>query len=82
MTTAKHEAANHTRETAASVAVKLAELSDMKVAELRERYQEVFGVPSRSRNREYLYRKIAWRIQELAEGGLSPPALAKVEGAE
>ena len=46
-------------------------LSDMSVAELHARYVEVFGEASRSRNRDFLWKRIAWRLQELAEGGLS-----------
>lgn len=46
-------------------------LRQMSVAELHARYVEVFGEESRSRNRDYLWKRIAWRIQELAEGGLS-----------
>ena len=46
-------------------------LSKMSVAELRVRHVDVFGEESRSRNRDYLWKRIAWRIQELAEGGLS-----------
>jgi hypothetical protein len=32
-----------------------------------------------SRNKDYLRKKVAWRIQELAEGGLSDAAKAKIE---
>ena len=46
----------------------------MKVRELREKYMEVFGEESRSNHRQFLIRRIAWRIQELAEGGLSERA--------
>ncbi|MDX2087846.1 MAG: DUF2924 domain-containing protein [Kofleriaceae bacterium] len=45
-------------------------LGQMSVGELHGRYVEVFGEPARSRNRDYLRKRIAWRIQELAEGGL------------
>lgn len=53
-------------------------LEDMKLGELVEKYREVFGKDTRTRNRPYLVRKIAWRLQELAEGGLSERAKARV----
>jgi hypothetical protein len=46
-------------------------LSKLSVGELHARYIEVFGEESRSRNKDYLWKRIAWRIQELNEGGLS-----------
>jgi hypothetical protein len=50
------------------------ELSRMTVGQLRQKYLEVFGEESRSNNRQFLFRRIAWRIQALAEGGLSERA--------
>jgi len=44
------------------------------VRELCAQYVEVFGEETRSYNKEHLIRKIAWRIQELAYGGLSERA--------
>ena len=50
------------------------ELSRMTVSQLRQKYLEVFGDETRSNNRQFLFRRIAWRIQALAEGGLSERA--------
>jgi len=50
------------------------ELSRMTVSQLRQKYLEVFGEQSRSNNRQFLFRRIARRIQALAEGGLSERA--------
>jgi hypothetical protein len=50
------------------------ELSRMTVGQLRRKYQEVFGEESRSNHKQFLFRRIAWRIQALAEGGLSERA--------
>jgi hypothetical protein len=50
------------------------ELREMPVSRLRERYAEVFGEPTASGNRQWLYRRVAWRIQALAEGDLSERA--------
>ena len=79
MTTQKQVAERRKREVVADIAGQLAALRQMTVGELRERHLEVFGEPSRSRNKDYLYKKVAWRIQEMAEGGLSERALAKID---
>lgn len=68
-----------TRKGVADVTEQLAALRSMTVAQLRERYLEVFDEPTRSRNKDWLFKKIAWRIQELAEGGLSEQALASID---
>jgi hypothetical protein len=52
----------------------LDELRDMPVSRLRQRYAEVFGESTASGNRQWLYRRVAWRIQALAEGDLSERA--------
>jgi hypothetical protein len=41
---------------------------------LREKYGEVFQEETRSRHREHLFRRIAWRLQALAEGDLTERA--------
>lgn len=61
------------------VATELDAVANMTVGELTEKYREVFGEPTRSRNKAYLQKKIFWRIQELAEGGLSPRAVDRIE---
>jgi hypothetical protein len=70
---------HRTRAVATDITRQLAELRELTVGGLCVRYREVFGEPTRSRNKDYLFKKIAWRIQELAEGGLSERALAKIE---
>ena len=67
------------REAIATVAADLAALQRMTGPELAERYLSLFGVPPRSRNQDFLRKRLAWRIQELAEGGLSERALARIE---
>ena len=61
------------------VATELDAVANMTVGELTKKYREVFGEPTRSRNKAYLQKKISWRIQELAEGGLSPRAVERIE---
>ena len=53
-------------------------LRQMSVAELRARWIELYGEETRSRNREYLWRRLAWRIQEHAHGGLSNGAKQRI----
>lgn len=55
------------------------ELRKMTVGELRSKYLEAFGEPNRSRNRDYLIRRIAWRIQANAEGGITERARIRAE---
>ena len=52
----------------------LAALEKLPVGRLRERYAEVFGEPTNGQNRVWLVRRIAWRLQERAEGGLTERA--------
>lgn len=56
------------------VAKELAALQRMGVAALREKYAEVFGEATATGNRIWLVRRIAWRLQALAEGDLSERA--------
>jgi hypothetical protein len=46
----------------------------MTVGQLKDRYREVFGEASRSNHKQFLFRRIAWRIQANAWGGLSERA--------
>ncbi len=54
-------------------------LTRMTVGELRDKYLEVFGEETRSYHREFLCKRIAWRIQALAEGDLSERARRRAE---
>lgn len=57
-----------------NVGKQIAALKRMTVAELREKYAEVTGEETRSRHKDYLIRRIAWRLQAKAEGDLSERA--------
>jgi hypothetical protein len=46
----------------------------MTVGQLQRKHLEVFGEESRSNHKQFLFRRIAWRIQALAEGSLSERA--------
>ena len=54
-------------------------LHRLKVAELRKRYAEVFGVSTRSNNRTWLIKKILWKLQANCEGGISEEAIKRAE---
>jgi hypothetical protein len=56
------------------LAHELATLEQLTVAELRARYAELFGEETRVGNKLWLIRRIAWRLQALAEGDLSQRA--------
>jgi hypothetical protein len=49
-------------------------LQRMTTRELRVKYAEVFGEETRATNRTWMIKRIAWRLQALAEGGLSERA--------
>lgn len=44
-----------------------------------EKYEEVFGEPTRAGNKDFLFKRIAWRIQSLAEGDLSERARRRAD---
>jgi len=56
----------------------LAALDVMTVGELAEKHREVFGAPTRSRNKQYLINRLAWRLQERETGSLSLRALERI----
>jgi hypothetical protein len=49
-------------------------LRHQTVGQLRVKYLEVFRQESRSNNQKFLVRRLAWRLQANAEGGLSERA--------
>ena len=57
-----------------AVLMEVEKLRRATLAGLREKYREVFQEETRSRHREHLFRRIAWRLQALAEGDLSERA--------
>lgn len=61
------------------VPAQLAALHDMTVDQLRDRWLVLYGQPTASRNGPYLRKRLAWRIQEVAEGGLTQRARDRIE---
>ena len=62
----------------ASVTSQINALHHMTVRELKVRWRELYGEDTRSCNRQYLWRRLAWRVQELAYGGLSERAKVRI----
>jgi hypothetical protein len=46
----------------------------MKIPAPKKRYQELFGEESKSSNKQFLFRRLAWRLQANCEGDLSERA--------
>src|SRR5947209_2857059 len=62
-----------------NVGKELASLQRLSVKELRDRYAEAFGETTNTGNKTWLIKRIAWRLQALAEGGLSERARRRAE---
>lgn len=63
----------------AQVLPRLAALQTAPAAELREQWRALFGTEPPPFNRPYLVSRLAYRIQELAYGGLRPETRARLE---
>ncbi len=63
----------------ASTYQQIQELSRLTVGQLRDKHLEVFGEESRCHHKAALQKRIAWRLQALAEGGLSERARRRAE---
>jgi len=56
------------------------ELKDKSLLELKAIYKEVYGAETApSSNKVYLWRKIAYKLQEVEHGGISAQAQSKIE---
>lgn len=60
--------------TAESIRKEIEKLGGLTVGELKIKYREVFGEETRSTHKQFLFRRIACRIQANAWGGLSERA--------
>lgn len=59
---------------ALNIGNQIAALQRMTVGQLREQYEDVFGETTRAGNKDFLFKRIVWRLQSLAEGMLSERA--------
>jgi len=57
----------------------VAALEGMRAPELRERYREVFKEDARSHNVPWMRKRIGYRLQEMAFGGLADRAKARIQ---
>ena len=57
-----------------AVLMEIENLRRASLAGLHQKFREVFQEETRSRHREHLFRRIAWRLQAFAEGNLSERA--------
>lgn len=55
------------------VVAHIAALHSMDCKSLREQWSRYFDYPTKANHKSYLINRIAYRIQELAYGGLSEP---------
>jgi hypothetical protein len=62
-----------------SLAARLARLPAMTAAQLRAEYARLHGEPTRSGNKPWLAKRIAWKLQCNAHGGLPAAARARAD---
>ena len=62
-----------------SIAREIQKLRAMAVPELVDRYEDVYGKPPRVKHRDWLWRRIAWKLQEQRYGGLSTIAKRRLD---
>jgi hypothetical protein len=55
------------------------ELNHISMAQLRKRWADLMGTDPGRLGRQYLMRRLAYRVQELAYGGLSPQARKQLD---
>lgn len=63
----------------ASVAAEVARLASLTTDELRVEYERLAGEPARTRNKTWLFRRVAWLYQASVYGGLSEAAQRRLE---
>ncbi|SDB38906.1 Protein of unknown function [Belnapia rosea] len=63
----------------ADVLGRLAALQAAPIAHLKQQWRELFGKEPPPFNRAYIQSRLAYRIQELAYGGLKPETRARLE---
>jgi Protein of unknown function (DUF2924) len=63
----------------ADVLGRLAALKAAATPALRQQWRELFGAEPPAYNRRFLESRLAYRIQELAYGGLKPETIARLE---
>lgn len=62
-----------------SLTSEIAALQRMTVTQLRREYAAAFGEPTNAGHKDWLVKRVAWRLQAKAEGGLSERARRRAE---
>ena len=62
-----------------SVLTRVAALKRTPTPELKQQWQQLFDTPPPRYNRRFLESRLAYRIQELAYGGLKPETIKRLE---
>jgi hypothetical protein len=62
---------------ALNIEKEVAQMERMTVRELRDKFAQVCGEPTNGRNKPWLIKRIAWRMQANEYGGLSERALRR-----
>jgi hypothetical protein len=62
-----------------NVEKELAAMRGMSIGDLRSRYAEVFGETTNTRHKDWLIKRIIWRMQAIAEGDLTERARRRAE---
>jgi len=62
-----------------SVLARVAALKKMPTAELKQQWKQLFETPPPPYKRRFLESRLAYRIQELAYGGLKPETVKRLE---
>jgi len=58
---------------------RLAALKTLPIVDLKQQWRDLFDTEPPAFNRRYLESRLAYRIQELAYGGLKPETIARLE---
>ena len=62
-----------------SLWAEIEQLRQAPIGQLRSRYRELFQEEPRSKHREQLFRRLAWRLQAASQGGLSERAQRRAD---
>ena len=62
-----------------TVVARLAALRAMPIAQMKQQWRELYGKEPPPFSRTYIQSRLAYRIQELAYGGLKPETVARLE---
>jgi hypothetical protein len=62
-----------------TIETEIQKLRQLSVGQLVDKYREVLGKEPRVRHKEFLWKRICWKLEEQRTGGLSAVARARLE---